>query len=130
MYPYLRAYLAGIALPTMVIPLVVAGLALYQPATAVSRGGSHHLPDRTCANAWGLWNMFYIWVCRHRELPIGVFGAVLVFLIAPAGFAPAGGADKVVWTPALVAVGLPAYRLLRIAWKHVVARLNDLLGIG
>ena len=132
MHPYLRAYLSGIALPTMVIPLVIAGLALYQPAPRPFHVEEVIIfPIGLAPNAWGLWNMFYVWVRRHRELPIGVFGAVLVFLIAPAGFALQVALDKVVWTPPLVAVGLPASIVLYyVAWKHVVARLNDLLGIG
>jgi hypothetical protein len=132
MHPFLRAYLAGIALPTMVIPLVIAGLALHHPAPRPFHVEEVIIfPIGLAPNAWGLWNMLYLWVRRHRELPIGAFGAVLVLFIAPAAFALQVALDKVVWTLPLVAAGLPlTFLLYYLAWKHVVARLNGLLGIG
>jgi hypothetical protein len=64
-------------------------------------------------------------------VPIGPFGAALVLVLAPVGYAIQLALGKTLWTPGLFAVGFPltlaAYYL---AWKHVVARLNDLLGIG
>jgi hypothetical protein len=132
MHPYLRAYLAGIALPTMVVPVVVAALSLQHPT-----GHSFHIEDvlifpiGLVPNAWGLWNMVYVWLRRRHEVPIGLHGAALVLLLAPAAFGIQLALGKILWTPTLFAIGLPmtlaAYYL---AWKHVVARLNDVLGIG
>lgn len=132
MHPYLRAYLAGIALPTMVVPVVVVGLSLLQPT-------SHpfHIEDvlifpiGLVPNAWGLWNMLYVWLQKRREVPVGLYGAALVLLLAPAAFGIQLALGKVIWTPGLFAIGLPVtlggYYL---AWKYIVARFNDVLGIG
>ena len=132
MRPFLRAYLAGIALPTMVIPVVIAALA-----------GSHTggdgadlervliFPIGLAPNAWGLWNMLYVRLRRSRELSIGLFGAALVLLIAPAGYGIQTALGQMVWTRELFAIGFPgALALYYLAWKHAVSRLNDLLGIG
>jgi hypothetical protein len=132
MHPYLRAYLAGIALPTMVVPVVIVGLSLQHP-----NGHPFHIEDvlifpiGLVPNAWGLWNMLYVWLRRRREVPVGLYGAALVLLLAPAAFGIQLALGKFLWTPTLFAVGLPVtlggYYL---AWKYIVARFNDVLGIG
>ena len=132
MHPYLRAYLAGIALPTMVVPVVVAVLSLQQPG-----GHAFHIEDvlifpiGLVPNAWGLWNMLYVWLQKRREVPVGLHGAALVLLLAPAAFGIQVALGKVIWTPPLFAVGLPVtLGVYYLAWKHVVARLNNVLGVG
>jgi hypothetical protein len=132
MHPFLRAYMAGIALPTMVIPLVVAVLAMSHSG---GRGADLErvliFPVGLAPNAWGLWNIFYVWIRRYRELPIGPFGIVLVLIVAPAAFGLQVALGHIVWTPELFAIGFPLTLVIYyLAWKHVVARLNDLLGIG
>jgi hypothetical protein len=124
--------MSGIALPTMVIPVVVLGLSLYQPTDH-----PFHIEDvlifpiGLVPNAWGLWNMLYVWLRARREIPTGLYGAALVLLLAPAAFGIQVALGKMLWTPTLIAIGLPmtlaAYYL---AWKYVVGRFNDLLGIG
>lgn len=132
MHPFLRAYIAGITFPTMVIPFVILGLAMQHPSPRpFDLEEVVVFPIGLAPNAWGLWNMLYVRLRRDREVPIGVFGAALVLVIAPAAFGLQLALDKVVWTPQLFAVGLPgALILYYLAWKHAVARLNDLLGIG
>jgi hypothetical protein len=132
MRPYLRAYMAGIALPTMIVPLVIAALAVQHPA---ERG--FHLEDVVifpiglAPNAWGLWNMLHLWARRYRDIPLGPFGVALVLVLAPAAYALQLALGKMLWTPALVAVGMPITLVLYyLAWRHVVARFNTLLGIG
>lgn len=132
MHPFLRAYLAGIALPTMVVPLVVGAFALHHGTGGTSDLGRLLVfPVGLAPNAWGLWNMLYVGIRRSRELPIGPFGTALLLVLAPSAYGLQVALDRVVWTPEIVAVGLPlgltAYYL---AWKHGVARLNDLLGVG
>jgi hypothetical protein len=132
MHPYLRAYMSGVALPTMLVPLVVAGLSLHEHS-----GRPFHLEDVVIfpiglvPNAWGLWNMLFVRLRKRRDLPAGPYGAALVVLLAPAAYGIQLALGKVLWTPAIFAVGLPmtlaAYYL---AWKYVVARFNDTLGIG
>lgn len=132
MHPYLRAYMSGIALPTMVLPVVVLGLSLYQ-----STDHPFHIQDvlifpiGLVPNAWGLWNMLYVWLRGRREIPTGPYGAALVLLLAPAAFGIQVALGKMLWTPTLVAIGLPmTLAVYYLAWKYVVGRFNDLLGIG
>ena len=132
MHPYLRAYMAGAALPTMVVPLVMVGIAV-QHATV---HGFHVedvliFPIGLVPNAWGLWNAFHVWLRRYRDVPIGLFGSLLAFVLAPLAFALQVGLDRVIWTPALFAIGFPVtLAVYYLAWKHIVARLNDVLGIA
>jgi hypothetical protein len=132
MHPYLRAYLAGIALPTMVMPVVIVGLSLLQPT-----GHPFHIEDvlifpiGLVPNAWGLWNMLYLWLRQRRELPAGPYGAGLVLVLAPGALGIQLALGTMIWTPTLFAIGLPmALALYYLVWKHVVARINDILGIG
>jgi hypothetical protein len=132
MHPYLRAYLAGIALPTMVVPLAVLALALTRPG-----GHPFHVEDVLIfpigfvPNAWGLWNMLYVRLRRRREVPAGLHGAALVLLLVPAGAGLQLALGKMLWTAPLVAIGLPlALAVYYLAWKHAVAYFNDVLGVG
>ena len=132
MHPYLRAYMAGIALPTMVIPLVLAAVA--------SHGASprpFHLEDvvifplALVPNAWGLWNMWLAAIRRRRPVDPGIFGAALLLVLGPLGYAIQASMGMMVWTPSLLAAGVPiTIALYYLAWKHIVARFNDMLGIG
>ena len=132
MHPYLRAYMSGITLPTLVVPVVIAGLSLQHPG-----GHAFHIEDvlifpiGLVPNAWGLWNMLYVRLRRRREIPAGLYGAALVFLLAPAALGIQLALGKMLWTPALFAIGLPMTLVgYYLAWKYVVARFNDILGIG
>ena len=132
MHPYLRAYMAGIAFPTMIVPLAVAGLSIYR-----TTGHPFAIEDVVVfpiglvPNAWGLWNMLYLRLRRNRDLPPGPFGAALVLLLVPTALAIQFALGKFLWTPAVAAIGIPlAFAAYYLAWKHVVSRLNDLVGIG
>jgi hypothetical protein len=132
MHPYLRAYMSGIALPTMVVPFVLIGLSLQNSTTH-----AFHIEDvlvfpiGLVPNAWGLWNLLYVWLRRHREIPIGVYGAGLAVLLAPLAFGLQLALGKMLWTTELFAVGFPAGLVVYyLTWRFVVARFNDLLGIG
>ena len=132
MHPYLRAYCSGIALPTMIVPVVIAGLALQHPT-----GHPFHVEDvlifpiGLVPNAWGLWNMLYVRLRQRREIPIGPYGAALVLILAPGALGIQLALGKMLWTPSLFAIGLPVtLAVYYLAWKHAVARFNDVLGIG
>jgi len=132
MHPYLRAYMAGIALPTMVVPLVIVALSVLRPS-----GHPFHVeevlifPIGLVPNAWGLWNMLYVRLRTTREIHPGVYGALLVLVLAPAAFGIQVALGKVLWTTDLVAIGLPMTLAgYYLAWKYIVARFNDVLGVG
>ena len=132
MHPYLRAYLSGIALPTMVIPFVILTLSIAGPTSH-----DFHIEDVVIfpiglvPNAWGLWNMLFVWVQRRREIPVGVHGALLAVVIAPLAYSVQLALGKVIWTTELFAIGFPiSIVVYYLAWKLVVGRLNNLLGVG
>lgn len=58
-------------------------------------------------NAWGLWNLLYLWLSRGRRMPIGIFGSALVVVIAPIAFAIQLAPGKAIWTAELFAIGFP-----------------------
>jgi len=132
MHPYLRAYMSGIALPSMILPFVLIGLSLqYSLIHERHLGDVVMFPIGLVPNAWGLWNVVYVWLRRHREIPIGLYGAALVLVLAPLGYGLQRAVGQMVWTPELFAIGFPAALVIYyIAWKLVVARFNDLLGVG
>ena len=131
-HPYLRAYLAGIAVPTMlmlvVIIVFVVARFVFNVPIAIER--LLVFPMAIVPNLWGVWNMFYVRL-ESRRLPLGIHGAALVLLLAPVGFTLARALEIGVVTPGLALsvapVGLVAYYLL---WKHIVGFLNQLLGVG
>jgi hypothetical protein len=132
MHPYLRAYMSGIALPTIVVPFVLIGLSLQSSAAH-----EFHIEDvlvfpiGLVPNAWGLWNLLYVWLRRRREIPAGIYGAALAFVLAPLAFGLQLALGKVLWTTELFAVGFPAALVVYyLAWRFGVARVNNVLGIG
>jgi hypothetical protein len=116
----------------MVMPVAIATLTLVHPT-----GHLLHIEDVVIfpiglvPNAWGLWNVLYLWLRRTREIQPGLFGAALVFLIVPAAWGIQLAVGKMLWTPGLFAIGFPiAFIAYYLVWKNVVARLNGILGIG
>ena len=67
MHPYPRAYVAGIAVPTMIVPFVVAGLPVAPTTTR-----PFHIEDALIlVPNCGLSNVLYVCLRRMREIPIG-----------------------------------------------------------
>lgn len=131
-HPYLRAYLAGIAMPTMFMLVALIGFIVarfvYNVPIAIER--LLVFPMAVVPNLWGVWNMLYVRLDSHR-LPLGIHGAALVVVIAPVGAALARALDVWIVSSSLVLivvpVGLIVYYLL---WKHIVGFFNQLLGLG
>ena len=145
-HPYLRAYLAGIFVPTLVLPLlltvfIVARIVL-QVAVPIEQ--AMIFPMAVVPSLFGLWNMLYLWSHTRTHLPIGLHGAVLPLLMAPVGALVATclhvldfGSHGVTWfqacqlsyaliAPCFLAV-LAGYYLI---WKYIVGFLNRVLGIA
>jgi len=145
-HPYLRAFLAGIFLPTLILPVmltgfVVARLVLQLPFP-IERGLV--FPMALVPAMWGLWNMLWLWSQARLHQPLGLHGAVLPLLLLPSGAAIASclgilhlGSSGVTWFHAcyvpyaLIApcflAALVGYYLI---WKYLVGFLNRVLGIG
>lgn len=83
--PYLRAYMAGITLPTVFL-LVLFSLEqlVFHGPVAMERAMT--FPLAFAPNAFGLWNMLFLKLHPHWRHPIGLHGAALPFVIAPVGF--------------------------------------------
>src|ERR1035438_2923065 len=86
-HPYLRAYLAGIFIPTLVLPLlltvfIVVRIVLKVPVPIEQ---AMIFPMAVVPSLFGLWNMLWLGSHERTHLPIGVHGAVLPLLMAPVG---------------------------------------------
>jgi len=133
-HPYLRAYLAGIAVPTVF--LLVAMIAytivryVYNVPIAIER--VIVFPMAAVPNAWGLWNVLYRAFLAPRHLPVGMFGGALPLLLAPCGYLIARLLGFTVphevlsFAPFALPVALVIYYLV---WKHFVGFLNAELGV-
>jgi hypothetical protein len=87
-HPYLRAYMAGIAVPT---PLLLVALTLFSIARFVCNVPIPVerviiFPMAIIPNLFGVWNMLHLASRSHTHLPLGIHGAILPFILAPAGF--------------------------------------------
>jgi len=140
-HPYIRAFLAGVFVPTLILPLLLVAFIVLR-LVPIERGLV--FPLALVPAVWGLWSMLWLWSHPRTHLPIGIHGALLPFLLLPCGAAVARhlgivtfGSDSVTWFQALhipyapiacgFAVGLAVYYLV---WKYIVGFLNRMLGIA
>lgn len=141
-HPYLRAYMAGIVVPTVFLLIIMSVYAYNRYYFEVSSQFVIPLPgeplDRAIMfpmavvpNLWGAWNMLYLALRSRFRWALGIHGAVLPLLLMPLGFALARSLDvfDIQWQFALpmVPVGMTIYYL---AWKYLVAFLNREVGIA
>jgi hypothetical protein len=144
-HPYLRAYMAGIFLPTLVLPLILAVFIVARIVLKVPVPIERVIifPMAVVPSIFGLWNMLYL--ASHESLhhPIGLHGAVLPLLLAPVGalIGTSLGVLQIashgtVWFQtcsipyALIAPGfLVAMAGYYLVWKYIVGYLNSVLGI-
>jgi hypothetical protein len=145
-HPYLRAYMAGSSVPTLMLLVVLSGflVARYSFQIPIPIERAIIFPMALIPNLFGLWNMAYLWMRPRRHLPIGFHGAILPFFIAPAGFLAAtcsgfltATSSGLVWFHQIVipyAVLFAVFCLSLIAyylvWKYVVGFFNGVLGIA
>src|SRR5262252_4899728 len=86
-HPYLRAYMAGIAVPTIFLLVVATGftVARYVYNIPVPIERVIVFPMAAVPNAWGLWNVLFVAWRRRIPLSLGLYGALLPMLLAPLG---------------------------------------------
>lgn len=129
---YLRAYMAGIAIPTLflLVAMLAFTIARYGQNVPIPVERVIVFPMALIPNLWGLWNMLYVWLRGHFQVPIGLHGAVLVVLIVPLGVALAKVLGFGFPSHPLAVLG-PAAALVvyYLVWKYVVKFLNNLLEI-
>jgi hypothetical protein len=145
-HPYLRAFLAGAFVPTLILPVVltvfiVLRLALQVPFP-IERGLV--FPMGLVPLLWSVWNMLWLGSRSRTHLPIGIHGALLPLLLVPSGATLATslgilvvGSSGVTWfhsvnisyfviAPFFVGALVGYY----LAWKYVVGFVNRTLGIA
>src|ERR1700745_168248 len=86
-HPFLRAYLAGICVPTIFLLLVATGFTLLRYVYNIPLPIERVIvfPMAFVPNLWGLWNVLYM-AFPAPKVPLGVFGCVLPLLLAPLGY--------------------------------------------
>lgn len=145
-HPYLRAYMAGISVPT---PLLLIALTLffiarfvYNIPVPVER--VIIFPMAIMPNLFGVWNMLHLASRAYTRLPLGIHGAILPLIIAPAGFLLGRslgflhttgqgftyfGVVEIHYT--FVAVVIPAVLIVYyLVWKYLIGFFNQVAGIA
>ena len=140
--PYLRAYMAGIVVPTLFL-LVIMSIGAYHvfypavpsqfvfglPARPLER--TILFPMAVVPNLWGVWNMLWLATRARTRLPISAHGSLLPALLVPSGIVFARTTDlfhiQMWYALPAIPVGMAAYYL---AWKFLVGSLNAEVGIA
>ena len=140
--PYLRAYMAGIVVPTIVL-FGVAFAYAYRvfylevpsqfifglPARPLER--TILFPMAVVPNLWGLWNMLWLATRSKTRLSLGVHGSFIPALLVPAGILLARTTElfyiQMGYALLAIPVGMAMYYL---AWKFLVGSLNAEIGIA
>jgi hypothetical protein len=145
-HPYLRAYLAGVFVPTLVLPLlltvfIVARIVLQVPVPIEQ---AMIFPMAVVPSLFGLWNMLYLGSHGCTHLPIGLHGAILPLVLMPLGATTAHclgvlefGSSGVTWFHAcpvpyvlIAPCFLAALAGYYLVWKYIVGFLNRVLEIA
>src|ERR671935_3135367 len=135
-HPYIRAYMAGIVVPTMFLLVIIVVFAYRRYYFEVPNQFVLPLPGRpleralifpmaVVPNVWGLWNVFYVRLRTRIAITPGVHGALLPLLLMPGGVALTRALDMftIQWRFALpmIPIAMATYYL---AWKYLVGFLN------
>lgn len=145
-HPFLRAFMAGTLVPTLVLPLLLVAFIVLRLGMHIAFPIERGLvfPMGLVPVLWGLWNVLWEWSHERTHLPVGAHGAFLPLLIMPVGAfiaTQAGvlvlGATSATWFNAItvpyalialfLAVGMTVYYLV---WKYVIGFVNRVLGIA
>ena len=143
---YLRAYMAGISVPTplLLVALTLFFLARFVYDIPVPMERVIIFPMAIVPNLFGVWNMLHLASRSRTHLPLGIHGAILPFIIGPAGFflgrclgflKTAGHGFSyfgVVYVPyAYVALFSPvALIVYYLVWKYLIGFFNQVAGIA
>ena len=135
-HPYLRAYMAGVTVPSVVLLLIIAVLYgirfAYNPEFPIER--ILVFPLALVPAIWGVWNVVYVAMHTRRYIPLGIHGAIVPLFLAPLALATARALDIDFALPAtlpVIALGMPlAMIAYYLVWKYVVGFLNEMLGIA
>lgn len=132
-HPYLRAYMAGITIPTaflLVILLVFVTVHwFHKEPLPIDR--MLVFPMAIAPNLWGAWNIVYVALRGRRDWPLGLHGLLLAILIGPLGWtiALSMGVPKIALGTAAAAFPF-VMALYYLLWKYGVRMLNEVLGVA
>jgi len=134
-HKYLRAYMAGIVVPTILLLAVASAftVARYVYNIPVPLERVIVFPMAVVPNLWGLWNVLFVaWRSRLR-LSIGLHGALLPFLLAPLGIVVTSLLNFSI--PGFAAHAFPILAPLAIiiyylVWKYFVSFLNRIVNVA
>lgn len=145
-HPYLRAFLAGAFVPTLVLPVLLTGFIIARLILQVPFPFERGLvfPMALVPSLWALWNMLWLGSRERTRMPIGVHGALLPLLLLPCGTVLATSlgivsleANGVSWFHAFhIPYAVIAFFFVGalagyyLAWKYVVGFLNRTLEIA
>ncbi len=134
-HPYLRAYMAGVAIPTIFLLFAFTVFAVirfgYNPDFPLER--VLVFPLALVPALWGFWNMVFVALHGRRWLPLGVHGALVPAVLFPLALlaAKALGFEFVAGATPIVLLALPLLMIIYyLVWKHLVGFLNTMLGIA
>ena len=145
-HPYLRAYMAAIAVPTPILLVALTIFAIVRFACGVPVPVERVIifPMAIVPNLFGVWNMLHLASRSRTRLPLGIHGAILPFILAPAGFFLARALGVLQATShSLVYFGLVEIQYEYVAliftfgvivyyliWKYLIGFLNQVTGIA
>jgi hypothetical protein len=134
-HKYLRAYMAGIVVPTIVLVMGVTAFCIARYAYDFPAPLERLMifPMAVVPNLWGLWNMLFVASHARTHLSIGFHGALLPLLLGPLGvvltsllnFSIPGFATRIL--PIVAPIALIVYYLV---WKYLVGSLNRIVDLA
>jgi hypothetical protein len=138
--------MAGISAPTpfLLVVLTLFGLARFVYNVPVPIERIVIFPMAIIPNLFGVWNMLYLASGPHGRLPLGIHGAILPFILAPAGFLLGRSlgflhfaGHSIVYFGivkldfAHIAVIFPMVVIIYyLVWKYLVVFFNEVVGVG
>lgn len=145
-HPYLRAYMAGISVPTplLLVALTLFGVARFVYNIPIPVERVIIFPMAIIPNLFGVWNVLHLASRSRTHLPLGIHGAILPFVLAPAGFllGHSLGFLKITAHGFLyfgvldvhylhLALVFPAVLIVYyLVWKYLIGFFNRVLGIA
>jgi hypothetical protein len=143
---YLRAYMAGIAVPTVAVAfaVIVFFVARHVFHVPIPIERVVIFPVGLVPTLFGLWNMLYARLSTGRHLSLGLHGALLPLILIPIGMASAValeflafGPRGIVWFGAITvpyALLIPWFGVVVIGyylvWKYLVGFCNRVANIA
>jgi hypothetical protein len=145
-HPYVRAYMAGVVVPTLFLIVVVTAFIVVRMVLQYPAPIERIIvfPMAAVPNIWGLWNMLYVRLRVRRNISIGLHGAVLPLVLGPMGglvactlgFLNSGHGGLVYFEEVHVTYGFIACALCAgiaiyyLAWKYLVNFFNGVVGVA